>query len=70
MTVEKAFILNETIDAIKKLVKNKQSNTVWLEKFLPKDREVIIKDMSDNVKQLGYAGFPIEASEVSLNTIE
>ena len=70
MTVEKAFILNETIEAIKKLVKLKQSNTEWLDKFLPKNRERILVSMSENVNQLGYAGFPIEASEVSLNTIE
>ena len=75
MTVEKAFILNETLEAIKKLVKLKQSNTVWLDKFLPRsdDREKMIilpNIMSQNVRQLGYAGFPIEASEFSLNTIE
>ena len=70
MTAEKAFILKETIDAIEALVQQNKDNSVWLQRFLPKNGKLIETRMELLVKQLSFAGFPFQAVEVLQNLIE
>ena len=69
MTAEKAFTLKETIDAIEVLISQNKDHPVWLQRFLPKDGKLIEMRMELLVKQLSYAGFPIQAVEVLKNLI-
>ena len=64
MTVEKAFILKESMDAIDELVRENERNQTWLDNFLPKNNMELLNWMILVVKQLCYAGFPILALEV------
>ena len=70
MTVEKAFILKESMDAIDELVRENERNQTWLDNFLPKNDMELLNLMILVVKQLCYAGFPILALEVQQSTIE
>ena len=63
MTVETAFLLKETIDAINNLIeqKTKINDDVWLQNFKPLADSEIVQRMTKLVDCLAYAGFPLDS---------
>lgn len=63
MTVETAFLLKETIDAINDLIeqKTKMNDQVWLLNFKPTEGSEIVERMTKLVDSLAFAGFPLDS---------
>jgi hypothetical protein len=63
MTVETAFLLKETIDAINYLIeqKTKVNDEIWLLNFKPSGDSEIVTRMTTLVDSLAYAGFPLDS---------